>query len=75
MPDQEQNIRELENRFPALSGVAFSAASQRARAEGQSVLQTEDGVLYEVSLQGIRRRLKEIEPPVSVIPGTKITIR
>ena len=75
MPDQEQNIRELENRFPALSGVAFTAASERTLAAGQSVLQTADGVLYEISPDGTRRRVKEIEPPTPVIPGSKITIR
>ena len=36
----DQDIQELESQFPALSGQAFAAASERVLASGQSVLQT-----------------------------------
>jgi hypothetical protein len=75
MSDEEKNIRELERRFPLLSGTAFSAARQQAFASGQSVLQSDQGVIYEVFPDGSRKRLKEIDPPTPVIAGSKMTIR
>jgi len=75
MGDQEKIILELENQFPALSGVAFTRASQQTLASGQSVLQTDQGVLYEFFPNGTLRRIKNMEPPMPVIPGLKINIR
>ena len=75
MPDQEDEIVKLENGFPPVSGSAFAAARKKALASGQSVLQSEQGVIYEVFPDGRRRRLKEIEPPTPTVPGSKITIR
>ena len=75
MPDQENNIEILESKFPAASGSAFVAAREIVLASGQSVLQSENGVIYEVFPDGSRRRVKEIEPPTPVVPGRKITIR
>lgn len=75
MSDQEKRIQELEILFPTLSGVTFNAAMQQALASGQSVFQSEQGVIYEVFPDGTRRRVKNIEPPTTVEPGKKITIR
>jgi hypothetical protein len=75
MPDQEDEIVKLENGFPPVSGSAFAAARAAALASGQSVLQSEQGVIYEVFPDGRRRRIKTIEPPSKAIPGSKITIR
>jgi len=75
MSDQEKIIQELESRFPTLSGVTFNAALKQTLASGQSVLQSDQGVIYEVFPDGTRRRVKEIEPPTLVEPGKKITIR
>lgn len=75
MADQENNIEVLESQFPAVSGSAFAAARKQVLASGQSVLQSEDGIIYEVFPDGRRVRVKEIEPPTSVVPGRKITIR
>lgn len=74
MPDQESDILKLEDRFPSISGAAFAAARDRVLASGQSVLLSEQGVIYEVFPDGSRRRVKEIEPPVAVEPGQKIHI-
>ena len=71
----EAEMNALENQFPPLSGVAFETARKQALASGLSVLQSEDGVIYEVFPDGSRRRVKEIEPPTKVISGQKITIR
>ena len=75
MPDQENNIEILENQFPALSGSAFAAAREQILASGQSVLQSEQGYVYEVFPDGRRVMVKKIESPTSVVPGRKITIR
>ena len=75
MADQENTIVKLENQFPAASGAAFAAAREQVLASGQSVLQSEQGVIYEVFPDGTRKRVKEIEQPTPVVPGSKITIR
>jgi hypothetical protein len=75
MPDQEDNIEALENQFPAVSGLAFAAARQQALASGNSVLQSEQGHIYEVFPDGRRLLVKSIEPPIANVPGRIITIR
>jgi hypothetical protein len=75
MPDQEDRIALLESQFPATSGSAFAAARAMVLAAGQSVLQAEEGYIYEVFPDGHRVVVKQIEPPTLVIPGHKITIR
>ena len=42
---------------------------------GQSVLQSENGSLYEVFPDGRKVLLKRLEPQTPVIPGTTIKIR
>ena len=74
MPDQENDMQKLENQFPAISGSAFAAARAQVLASGQSVLQSEQGVIYEVFPDGTRRRVKDIEPPIPVVRGSKIQI-
>jgi hypothetical protein len=71
----DQDIQILESRFPAASGSAFAAARERVLESGQSVLQSQDGVIYEVFPDGSRKVVKQIEPPILVEPGTTIAIR
>ncbi len=52
MADQETDILKLEHQFPAASGSAFAAACKEVLASGQSVLQSDNGVIYEVSPDG-----------------------
>jgi hypothetical protein len=75
MPEQESKLSDLENQFPPISGSAFAAAREKVLASGQSVLLSEEGVIYELFPDGTRRVLKKIEPPTPVIPGSKIIIR
>jgi hypothetical protein len=75
MAEQEDDILELESRFPAVSGSAFAAARERVLASGQTVLESENGFIYEVFPDGRRVLVKQIEPPTPVEPGSKITIR
>jgi hypothetical protein len=74
MPDEEK-ICEMENQFPPLSGIAFDTARKKTLEAGLNVLQSENGVIYEISPDGSRRRIKEIEPPTPVEFGLKINIR
>ena len=74
MSNAEKNILDLESRFPALSGVTFSAARKRALAAGQSVLQSDQGCIYEVFPDGTRKLVKRIDPPTAVESGRKIKI-
>jgi hypothetical protein len=72
---QDQEIHKLESQFPAVSGTAFATARKQVLASGQSVLQSEDGVIFEVFPDGRREVVKRIEPPIPVEPGKIITIR
>jgi hypothetical protein len=74
MPDKESEIQRLENEFPAISGSAFAAAREKVRASRQSVLQSENGFIYEVFPNGEKVLVKKIEPPTPVISGSKIAI-
>jgi hypothetical protein len=73
MSDKE--IDELESQFPALAGKAFAAARDRVLAAGLSVLQSKDGVIYEVFPDGRRVPVKRIEPPTHFASGKIFTIR
>jgi hypothetical protein len=75
MADLENKLELLESQFPAASGSAFAAARDSVLASGQSVLQSEQGFIYEVFPDGRRVVVKQIEPPTPVVPGSKITIR
>ena len=75
MSDQEREIQTLESQFPAASGVAFADARRHVLASGQSVLQSEAGILYEVFPDGRKVVVKHIESPTFVVPGSTRTIR
>ena len=59
----DQDIQRLESQFPAVSGSAFAAAREQTLASGQSVLQSEQGMIYEVFPDGTRNLVKKISPP------------
>ena len=69
------DIQQLESQFPAVSGSAFAAARAQALASGQSVLQSQDGVIYEVFPDGRKLVVKQIEPPTQFVSGSIFTIR
>ena len=75
MTNSEKHIVKLEQQFPAASGSAFAAARQRVLASGESVLQSEQGVIYRVFPDGRREVVKHIEPPTVVEPSKKIDIQ
>jgi hypothetical protein len=71
----DQDIQKLESQFPPVSGSAFAAARERVLQSGQSVLQAENGVIYEVFPDGRRVEVKRIEPPTQFVSGTVFTIK
>ena len=71
----DQDIQQLENQFPAVSGSAFAAARQRVLASGQSVLQSQDGTIYEVFPDGQRVAVKQVEPPSHFVSGSVFILR
>lgn len=71
----DQDIQKLESQFPAASGIAFAAARKQALDAGLSVLESRDGMIYEVFPDGRRVEVKRIEPPVFVELGRKIQLR
>ncbi len=60
MPEQEDGIESLEAQFPLRSGLAFLAAREKVLAAGHSVLQSEQGCIYEVFPNGNRKLVKKI---------------
>ena len=73
MSDQE--IQELESRFPTVSGQAFSEARERVLASGQSVLESRDGMIFEVFPDGRAVPFKPTQPARKVKAGTVCEIR
>lgn len=71
----DQDIQQLENQFLSSSGSAFVEARRIVLNSGQSVLQSQDGVIYEVFPNGRRVAVKKIEPPTPVVSGSILTIR
>ncbi|MCT0199078.1 hypothetical protein KQ313_05235 [Synechococcus sp. CS-1325] len=75
MSEQERQLQDLENWFPSVSGEAFAAAREQVLASGQSVLQSEGGFIIRVFPDGRKQRLKPVEAPTPVIPGTIFIIQ
>jgi hypothetical protein len=51
------------------------AARAHALESGQSVLQSQDGVIYEFFPDGCQVAVKKIEPPTQFVSGKIFTIR
>ena len=75
MPDPDNDILKLETEFPAASGSAFATARQGVLASGQSILISEKDIIYRVFPDGRREEVKRIEPPTTVVPGSKFSLR
>jgi hypothetical protein len=73
--EQERQLQDLESRFPLASGEAFAAARAQVLASGQSVLQSKGGFIVRVFPDGRKQRLKPVEAPTPVTPGTTFIIR
>lgn len=75
MPDNETALDYLESQIPALAESAINVAYWKTLASGQSVMESDDGAIYEVFPDGTRRFVKQIERPTPVQRGQKILIR
>lgn len=71
----DQDIQKLESEFPPVSASAFAAARDRVLQSGQSVLEADNGVIYEVFPDGHREARKKIAPPTQFIIGSVFTIK
>ena len=71
----EQEIDELERRFPEVAQVAFAEAIGEHWLRGYSVLVNDKGFIYEVFPDGTRKMIKQIEPPTLVVNVSKLKIQ
>ena len=70
----EEQLDLLELEFVAKAGCAFREACLKALASGLPVTVSENGWVVEISPDGSRKKIKELEPPTRVKIGEKIQI-
>ncbi len=75
MSTPEQTLRFLEEHIPELAESAVTQAYWQALAAGNSVLESDNGVIYEVFPDGTRRVVKSTQSPSAVTPGEKRVLR
>ncbi|WP_198145946.1 hypothetical protein [Desulfonatronovibrio magnus] len=75
MPISEKSMQFLEEHIPELAQSAVTQAYWQTLASGHSVLQSENGIVYEVFPDGTRTIVKKIAPPTPVRVGEKRVIR
>ena len=63
MPNAEKTMRFLEEHIPELAQSAVTQAYWQALASGSSVLQSENGAIFEVFPDGTRKLIKTTTPP------------
>lgn len=71
MSTPEQTMRFLEEHIPELAQSAVTQAYWQALASGCSVLESDNGVIYEVFPDGTHKVVKTITPPSPVTLGEK----
>ena len=69
MPERE--IQYLEEHIPELAESAVTQAYWQSLAAGNSVLKSENGIIYERFSDGSSQIVKEIEPLTSVAIGAR----
>ena len=67
----ENALDYLESHIPELAETAVKQAYWNTLAAGYSVLQSEDGKIYEVFPDGSKQFVKDIEAPIEVKIGQK----
>lgn len=75
MNEQDRQDERLEAAVAEQSGSVFAAARKQALATGASVVESDRGVIYEVTPDGRRRELKRVAPPTRVVRGSKVILR
>ncbi|MEO6677811.1 MAG: hypothetical protein ABIO21_10580 [Pseudomonas sp.] len=72
---QEKTLSYLESHIPEMAASAVTQAYWQALASGNTVLESLDGALYEISPDGTRKKLKNIAAPTTVVLGEKRRLR
>ncbi|MFZ4702069.1 MAG: hypothetical protein ACOYMG_18645 [Candidatus Methylumidiphilus sp.] len=75
MPTTEQSMQFLEEHIPELAESAVTQAYWQTLASGSSVLESDNGVIYEVFPDGTRKVVKTTMPPTAVALGEKRVMR
>jgi hypothetical protein len=75
MPASEKAMLFLEEHIPELAQSAVTQAYWQALASGSSVLQSENGAIYEVFPDGTRKLIKTTTPPTVVVVGETRVLR
>ncbi len=75
MPTAEKTMQFLEEHIPELAQSAVTQAYWQALASGSSVLQSENGAIYEVFPDGTRKFIKTTTPPNAVAVGETRVVR
>jgi hypothetical protein len=68
---QEREIQYLEEHIPELAESAVIQAYWQSLAAGNSVLESENGAIYERFPDGSSKMVKKIEPPTTVEIGAR----
>lgn len=68
---QEREIQYLEEHIPELAESAVTQAYWQSLAAGNSVLESENGIIYERFPDGSSKIVKKIEPPTTVAIGAR----
>ena len=68
---QEREIKYLEEHIPELAESAVTQAYWQSLAAGNSVLESENGIIYERFPDGSSKMVKEIERPTPVAIGAR----
>lgn len=74
MTPNEQSMRFLEEHIPDMAAPAFTQAYWQSLASGNSVLESENGVIYEAHPDGTRTIVKTTEPPTALPHGAQRVI-
>lgn len=75
MPTSEKAMRFLEEHIPVLAQSAVTQAYWQALASGSSVLESDNGVIYEVFPDGTRKFVKTTTLPSAVTVGETRVMR
>ena len=71
----DEAIDYLEQFIPELAAIATRQAYLQALASGQNVLIAENGQLVEVSPNGTKKFIKQLEPRTTIPIGSKFDIK
>jgi hypothetical protein len=75
MTERDAKIDYLEQHIPELAQAAVTQAYHASLAAGNDVWVVEDGAIYEISPDGKRTYIKDVEPSIPVELGARRLLR